>query len=211
MTKQQELWANKFGDRYEIRNGALSDLKPREEMWRSILGAVLSANNQTPPESYYEVGAGNGRNIIAINDIYADGYKPNFGVCEIHTQACDSLEALEANIKIDNKAFENIEYVHSSYDLVYTSGVLIHVHPDNLVSFMRRMYEISRKFIVVVEYFSPKCREIEYRGERNVLWANDFGSILLDNFNVRCIGYGFRWKRVTGLDDLSYFIFQKVN
>lgn len=210
--KQVKQWGSKFGDEYNLRNDPQRDIKARDELWRTIIGSIISSNKNMVPSSYLEIGAGEGRNIMAIHTMYEDDHKPDITSVEVNAQACASLGLLPIHRhKIINKAWEDVDIPASNFDVVFTSGVLIHVSKSNLREFIKKMYYASKKYIVVCEYFSPKRRMIPYHGKMNLLWADDFGSFILDNFGVRLVSYGFRWKRVTGLDDLTYFVFEKVN
>ena len=51
---------------------------------------------------------------------------------------------------------------------------------------------------------------IPYRGHTDALWRRDYGSIWLDNFtDLHCQGAIFAWKRMTGLDNLTFWVFEK--
>ncbi len=44
-----------------------------------------------------------------------------------------------------------------------------------------------------------------------VLFKRDFGSFWLDNFpDIEVLDYGFAWKRVTAMDNVTWWIFKKV-
>jgi len=217
--KQTELWNGEFGNDYTERNTFTdTDIKNRQGMWRSVLNCVINSPSNLRkiyPESYCEIGAGNGQNIVAIHRMYADEQKPKFVAYETNKKAVANLTSAKYNdnmkLEINNTDWLNVHVGGAIADLVYTSGVLIHVHPDNLIKFMGRMFNASAKYVVFAEYFSPSQRAVHYRGNGEALWLNDFGSIFLDNFNVRCCGYNFMWKRVTGLDNLTTWIFEKVH
>jgi hypothetical protein len=57
---------------------------------------------------------------------------------------------------------------------VFTSGVLIHIAPNDLERILDEMYRVSKRYIWGFEYFAEECTEIEYRGHKNRLWKNDF-------------------------------------
>ena len=75
---------------------------------------------------------------------------------------------------------------------------------------MFRNYRVTRRYIVCIEYFSDKPEEIPYRGHDGVLFKRDFGGFWIDNFpDLETRDYGFVWKRVTGLDNLTWWVFEK--
>jgi len=61
--------------------------------------------------------------------------------------------------------------------LVFTSLVLIHQHPDVLNEVVKEITEVSNNYIFGYEYYSDELNEIEYRGNKNVLWKQDFARI----------------------------------
>ena len=63
------------------------------------------------------------------------------------------------------------------FDLVFTSGVLIHISPDDIEKVMHDMYRVSKRYIWCFEYFSEECTAIEYRGHKDRLWKNNFMKI----------------------------------
>ena len=98
----------------------------------------------------------------------------------------------------------------NSVEFVFTIGVLIHIAPDDLLASCREMFRVSSQYVACAEYFNPTPVEIDYRGHRGVLFKRDFGAFWLDNFpELELVDYGFLWKRATGLDDLTWWLFCK--
>ena len=100
----------------------------------------------------------------------------------------------------------------SSFELVFTSGVLIHIPPNDLISVMSKMYTWSSKYILIAEYFSREPVSIEYQGRSDTLFKRDFGSVFMDSFSCKIIDYGFLWGRiydVAGFDDVTWWLFEK--
>lgn len=213
-TKQLELWQGQFGDEYTSRNIITDEnLKAREILWGELLKFIVLNSNRIP-ETILEIGCGSGANLLAIDNVYRNngdknvkltGIEPNEKAAKIsELQGIRNLEMAAGNIF-------NTHYENSYFDIVFTSGVLIHIHPNDLLKATKEIYRISKQFIVCLEYFSPELREIKYRGQDQALWLQDFGSHYLNNFPLRCIGFGWAWKKMTGLDNLHWQIFQKVN
>jgi hypothetical protein len=44
------------------------------------------------------------------------------------------------------------------------------------------------------------------------MWGNDFGKLFMERFksHVKCIDVGFMWKETTGLDNVTYWVFEKT-
>jgi hypothetical protein len=105
---------------------------------------------------------------------------------------------------------QSIALPDGAADLAFTSGVLIHIHPDHLAAAIEEIHRCAARWIVCIEYFSDKAEEIAYRGHGERLFKRDFGGLWLDRFpGLRVAAYGFAWKRVTGLDNLTWWLFEK--
>lgn len=209
-----DLWKGKFGDEYRERNQLTEEnINNRYNLWVQVIRYIYN-NSSTPskiPSEYFEIGAGLGGNLIAINRLMElnninsviMAQEPNIETRKLSNKNCRQHDFQPAWV-------DEMNLLDSSVDVVFTSGVLIHIPPDLVLNTMRDMYRISKKYIVCIEYFSPKTREHIYHGEQ-AMWSTDFGSVWLDNFNLRCLGCFFMWKRLSGLDNLTVWIFEKVN
>ena len=212
--KQLEEWTGEFGDEYTERNKPdEKNINQRMAFWSSIF-STLNITLHNKPKDILEVGANSGANLIAIDNIY-----------KLHNEYI-GLSAIEPNLKAKNILKQqdirtlkivngnacNIGAETSSYDIVFTCGVLIHIHPDDLYKAMREIHRVSKRYIICAEYFSPEPREIKYRDRDGLLFTMDFGSEWLDKFpGLRCLVYSFSWKRITGMDNLTWWVFEKVN
>lgn len=204
MTKELDLWKGQFGDDYIERNKITDDnLNNRISFWE---GMIVNVNNMTNnvPKSFYEHGTGVGGNMLALDRLYQKynetvelrGYEPNE----------KALKVLNAQGLRDYKPAVDSDRVH----FAFSCGVLIHVNPDNQLAEMKKIYEKSTRYIGCMEYFSKDVREVNYHGEQ-AMWTRDYGSLWLDNFPVRALCCVFAWKRLSGLDDLTGWVFEKVH
>ena len=105
---------------------------------------------------------------------------------------------------------DNIPLSDAAVDLVFTSGVLIHVPPDRLLAACKEMHRVADKYLLSAEYFSQTPEEKKYRGRAGLLFKRDFGAYWLENFSdLSLVDYGFFWKPATGIDDLTFWLFRK--
>jgi pseudaminic acid biosynthesis-associated methylase len=211
MTDQIKLWKSKFGDDYVDRNLPTEDnIAARTMMFTKILNTLLTP--MYVPKYILEVGAGVGANLSALNDIYNHhGATINrLSAVEPNDKAAKHLDHIEGCTRIGVNAFD-IDAQDHSFDLVFTSGVLIHIHPNDQMRAMKEIYRTTKKNIICIEYFSPELREIKYHNEEKALWTNDYGSLWMNNFPLQCLGWGFEWKKATGLDNVTWWSFQKAN
>jgi len=100
-------------------------------------------------------------------------------------------------------------------DLSLSKTVLIHIQPEVLPRVYDLLFQSSRKYILLVEYYNPKPVEISYRGHENRLFKRDFAGEMLDRFNgLKLVDYGFAYHRDKSYamvqDDLSWFLLEKT-
>jgi len=204
-TEQLEHWRGAFGDAYTDRNAPTPELiRPRMLMWARILQSLAGE----PPGSILEVGANIGLNLRALGaltpaTLYA--LEPNARarerlVADRVVPAERVLEGVGSSIPLDR----------DQVDLAFTSGVLIHLGPSELAATCAEIHRVARRHILCVEYFADRPEEVPYRGLRNVLFKRDFGDFWMTQFpNLRPLDCGFFWRRTTGLDNLTWWLFAK--
>lgn len=90
--------------------------------------------------------------------------------------------------------------------------MLIHLNPDRLPDVYARLYECSRAYILVNEYYNSKPVEVNYRGHSERLFKRDFAGDLLDAYpDLALVNYGFQHHRDPNFpaDDLTWFLLKK--
>ncbi len=204
-TPQAQFWRGGFGTDYIGRNAVSADqLRCRVALWSEIWGHLAG----DPPLSIIEVGSNIGNNLRALQALTAAemyALEPNEDARRI---------LIDEGVVAVDKAMDGlataIPLPDGAVDLAFTSGVLIHIHPDELAVSMREIHRVARRYIVCIEYFSDKPEMIPYRGHDDRLFKRDFGGMYLDLFpDLRTISCGFAWKRLTGLDNLTWWVFEK--
>ncbi|HDY86917.1 MAG TPA: methyltransferase domain-containing protein [bacterium] len=185
----EQAWRGDFGNAYTKRNIPL--LVERIKLWEKILPLAV--------RSICEVGSGAGANLEALSHLTNAeliGIEPN----ELARYSYGGLDGTAQNIPLKD----------DSVEFAFTCGVLIHIPPKDLGKACDEIYRISSKYIACIEYFSDEPESKPYRGYDSLLFKRDFGSYWLDRFpDLKVIDYGFFWKRMTGLDNLTYWIFEK--
>ena len=97
------------------------------------------------------------------------------------------------------------------FDLVFTSGVLIHVENSNLEKSVEEIYRVSKKYILCIEYFSDKEEFVYYDDGNAILVKRDYGALYLDKFkDLKIVDYGFLWKRIEKFDNVTWWLFEKA-
>jgi pseudaminic acid biosynthesis-associated methylase len=202
-TPQEHFWREKITDSYS-RDNSFFDEKLGLQAWEIILSKI----DKSDMSSYLDCGSNIGRNISFLKKVLPEATsnivelaKAPFDKCMSDFHITESFLGPLKDAKFNSK-----------FDLVFTSGVLIHVNPDDLLDSMSRMFEASSKYILIIEYFNRTPVMINYRGEDDRLFKRDFGKLFLENFDCEVLDYGFLWGHVfdnAGFDDVTYWLFEK--
>jgi pseudaminic acid biosynthesis-associated methylase len=205
MTDPKSAWAGEFGATYTARNVASDDqLRMRTVMWARIGEAF----HDEPPRSILEVGCNLGLNLRVLPRLFdaeLQAIEPNPVAREtVLKEKVLPPERLHAGFG------DQIPLADGAVELAFTTGVLIHVSPERLDATMDEIHRVSSKYVMCAEYFSPRPETLSYRGQEGLLFKNDFGGCYLDRFaDLKLVDYGFFWKRATGLDDVTWWLFRK--
>lgn len=201
MTAQERFWQGEFGDAYVDRNaGAAAVASSLAFFGRALaraggLGSVL------------ELGTNRGLNLQALRALLPQAQLQ--GV-ELNGKACALARALDVAEIWEGSLFDYP--VTAGFDLAFTKGVLIHLPPDLLPAAYDKLYQASRRFILVAEYYNPTPVEVSYRGHAERLYKRDFAGELLDRHaDLRLLDYGFVYHRdpLFPADDISWFLLEK--
>jgi pseudaminic acid biosynthesis-associated methylase len=203
--KQEQLWRSEFGDAYIDRNAvADTHLAALTRSWTRILASTLGR----PPKTIFEGGANIGLNLRALRRLT----DARFLALEPNAKARQRLlddQIVEPGDVIDG-LLSGIDLPDGAADLSFTSGVLIHVPPRDLLASVSELVRVSRRYVVCIEYFADKPVEVPYRGQTEALFKRDFGGFYLEHFpELRVLDYGFLWKPMSGLDNLTWQLFEK--
>ncbi|MBA1256727.1 MULTISPECIES: pseudaminic acid biosynthesis-associated methylase [Pseudomonas] len=201
MTAQERFWQGEFGDAYVDRNaGAAAVASSLAFFGRALaraggLGSVL------------ELGTNRGLNLQALRALLPQAQLQ--GV-ELNGKACALARAQNVAEIWEGSLFDYP--VTKGFDLAFTKGVLIHLPPDLLPAAYDKLYQASRRFILVAEYYNPTPVEVSYRGHAERLFKRDFAGELLDRHaDLRLLDYGFVYHRdpLFPADDISWFLLEK--
>jgi pseudaminic acid biosynthesis-associated methylase len=203
-TEQEKFWAEQFGDDYIARNQS-------EELLASNLSFFSKALNRCGKiQSCIEFGANIGMNLKALKLLYPEIHLRGI---EINKNAANILKSIigDDNV-IVGSIFEN--HFEQKVDITLIKGVLIHINPEMLSVVYQRLYESSKKYILIAEYYNPTPVSISYRGYRDKLFKRDFAGEFLDKYtDCKLIDFGFLYRRDPAFpqDDITWFLIEKQN
>jgi pseudaminic acid biosynthesis-associated methylase len=200
--EQENFWAEAYAEEY-IKKNRTFDASTGTKAWREILRSASEI------DSILECGCNIGRNIQFLDSVIPSARK---SIIEISKPA---FEFVTANHRLDhafNGSILDSNLPAKSFDMTFTMTVLIHVHPELLIKTMSKLFDYSKKYVLIGEYFNRTPTMIEYQGQRNKLFKMDFGKLFIENFDVTLVDYGFLWGHLydqAGFDDITWWLFQK--
>lgn len=199
-----DFWRTDFGSDYTDRNNSFD----REALLRGW-AKMISATEVGAIKSVLECVSNLGRNLQALRILLPES---EMGLIEINEKAfrlaCEHVRPAIAF----NGALQDASLPDNRFDLVFTVGLLIHIHPNDLDRCMDQMYRMSRRYILIAEYFNRTPVSIPYRGHLDKLFKCDFGKKFLERRSARIVDYGFLWGHEYdrgGFDDITWWLFEK--
>ncbi|HQN65194.1 MAG TPA: pseudaminic acid biosynthesis-associated methylase [Methylophilus sp.] len=201
-TEQETFWAGSFGSEYISRNQG--DLLLASNL--KFFSDALSGTEEVA--SCLEFGANIGMNLRAIRLLYP---KALLNGIEINPDAAKILSEFVGESNVYHGSIFDYP-VTAQFDLSLIKGVLIHINPDMLSKVYQKLYEASKRYILVCEYYNPSPVTINYRGHTDRLFKRDFAGEMLDLYpDLKLIDYGFAYRRDPSFpqDDITWFLMEK--
>ena len=205
-TEQEKFWAGEFGTEYSDRNVGANILASNLALFADIFKRVSKLS------SVVEFGSNIGLNLKALDLLYPGQAQ---SAVEINEVAAKKINDALPNTKVFNLSISDFEpgmLVDGPCDLALIKGVLIHINPEQLNMVYEKLYESSKRFILVCEYYNPKPDTVSYRGHADKLFRRDFAGELLNRYSdVNLVNYGFAYHRDPSFpqDDLTWFLLEK--
>jgi pseudaminic acid biosynthesis-associated methylase len=180
--KQEQFWQGEFGKEYTDRNSFSNQEWDRMciETWGKTKLEIntLTIGDLPKDIKILEVGCNIG---IQLNGLQSMGFTNLYGI-ELQPYATEQAKKFTKNINIICGSGFDLPFKDNYFDLVCTTGVLIHISPTNLPKIMREMYRCTKKYISGFEYFAEQVTEINYRGYVDYLWKADFSALFMKEF-----------------------------
>jgi pseudaminic acid biosynthesis-associated methylase len=205
-TEQEKFWAGEFGTEYSDRNVGANILASNTALFAAVFKRLPKLN------SVIEFGANIGLNLKALEFLYPG--QTQFAV-EINEVAAKKINDELPNAKVFNLAISDFEtemLSNGPCDLALIKGVLIHINPDQLKMVYRKLFDSSKRYILICEYYNPKPDTVSYRGHTDRLFRRDFAGEMLDTYSdLKLINYGFAYHRDSSFpqDDLTWFLLER--
>ncbi len=194
----ESLWSGSFGDDYVERNRSAAE--GRRTFWEERL-ATLDVT------SALEVGCNVGANLRWLAERLGAAQVAGVDVNESALAVMrDELPGVDARLA----SARELPFDDDAFDLVFTTGVLIHQAPDELPRVMDEIVRCSRRYVLCGEYRADALEEVPYRGQRGALYRQDYGRLYQDRFpGLRLVEEGFLPKSEGVWDDVTYWVFEQ--
>lgn len=172
--RQSQHWAGHFGMEYTDRNPQCAEdmdalLKRnfgvgRYELNTQFLGKLDRGIR------ILEVGCNVGTQLACLRQV---GFRRLYGI-DVQAYALSKSAYRDEGIHFTLASALSLPFSDGAFDLVFTSGLLIHISPDDLPTVIAEMHRCTRTFIWGWEYFSEEPVHVPYRGQDHLLWKRDF-------------------------------------
>ncbi|MGF1500152.1 MAG: pseudaminic acid biosynthesis-associated methylase [Elainellaceae cyanobacterium] len=182
VTEQMSVWSGQFGQDYTDRN--LMSLEEMESTCQAMYGMTMTdiytrlIGQCDRAIKILEVACNVGNQLLCLQQM---GFARLYGI-ELQQYAVEIAKSRTKAINIIQATAFDIPFKDQYFDLVFTSGLLIHISPDDIAEALTEIYRCSSRFIMGCEYFSPSYETLSYRDNTDLLWKTDFASLYLSHF-----------------------------
>ncbi len=181
-TEQAKHWKGQFGKEYTDRN--TFDIDALDALYLGNFGITRTQINReilrdiSKEASFLEVGCNTGNQLLLLQRM---GY-PNLSGLELQPYALQTARSRACNVSFVQGSALAIPFEDNCFDLTFTSGVLIHIAPQDLPRALDEIHRCTRTFIWGLEYYSPEATEVTYRNRSGLLWKMDYARCYLEQF-----------------------------
>ncbi len=209
-TPQAAVWSGDFGRAYTDRNV----LPPREldALYAKRLGVTRSAMNQEfladlgRDLRILEVGSNVGNQLVALQGM---GFRDLYGI-ELQEYAVEESKRHTRGINILQGSAFDVPFKDGFFDLVFTSGVLIHIAPSDVRTALREICRCSRRYVWGMEYYAPSYQEVVYHGNEGLLWKTDFAALYAETCPELKVVKHKTYHEVDGPNEDAMFLLERA-
>jgi pseudaminic acid biosynthesis-associated methylase len=203
-------WGESFGKEYTDRN--YQTVEQMEGLYRSRYGVTRTEMNQEfvggldRSSRILEVGTNIGNQLLCLQRM---GFRELYGI-ELQWYAVEQAKRGTERINIIQGSAFDIPFKDGFFDLVFTSGLLIHIAPSDIRHVLDEIHRCARRYVWGLEYFAEEYTTVKYRGHDDLLWKTDFCALYKAAFPALRIVKKVRYQYI-GSDLLdSMFLLDKA-
>ena len=203
MTDQLAQWSGELGNRYTQRNLLeTNSAVPYFAEALRLLDTHCHRNQVHRIKNILEVGCNLGGKLASMLKAMAQVW-PDITLGELMSGEY-SITGIEPNEKARAAAWQlplvnvvggnaySLPFEDDSVDLVFTSGVLIHIPPEKIAEAIHEIHRVARYGVLAIEYYAATEENTgTFDGMADMLWNRDYGSLYRDCFpDLSLLGEG---------------------
>ncbi|MDB3987995.1 methyltransferase domain-containing protein [Candidatus Pelagibacter sp.] len=172
---QKKKWLSKFGSDYTKRDMKL-DLNVFEKYYIKNFGITKNQLNKkfykyfNKDFKFLETGCNVGTQLALMKK---NNFINLYGI-DIQSGAIKIGKKERPYIKFKQGTSDNLEFKDNNFDVTLTNNFFIHLNKDNLLKTINEIYRVTTKYVWCFEYYSKKRKKLNYRGNTNIMWKDDF-------------------------------------
>lgn len=176
------IWAEQFGRDYTDRNSL--SLHELDTLYKTHYGVTRRQLNENFLKDIplaariLEVGCNIGNQLLLLQQM---GYSQLYGI-ELQHYALLRARLSLRNVHLVEASALEIPFADNSFNVVFTSGVLIHIAPPDIPQAMAEIHRCTRNYIWGLEYYAAETSEVQYRGHPSLLWKMDYATLYAERF-----------------------------
>jgi pseudaminic acid biosynthesis-associated methylase len=209
-TQEMQFWKGHFGSEYTDRNNfSVAEL---DELNRQEYGVSRTDMNKQflhniSIKTILEVGCNVANQLRCLQ---AMNYEHLYGI-ELQLYAVEKAKEITKGINIIQGSAFDIPFKDAYFDLVFTSGVLIHLSPNDVHFALDEIFRVSGKYIWGFEYYADTYQEIPYRDHSNKMWKANFAQLFLDRYPSLRLVQEQKYKYIHNDNVDQMFLLEKVD
>jgi pseudaminic acid biosynthesis-associated methylase len=178
----KEDWKTDFGDEYTKRNYLTTT--EMDNLYLKRYGTTRMAMNMhflaglNNELKILELGCNIGTQLKLLQEM---GFSDLWGV-DINPFAISEARQLSYTINYLECEVTDTPFKKEYFDLVFTSGLLIHIPPKDILTVMDEIYWTTKKYIWGFEYYSEDYETKVYRDKKDMLWKADFCNMFVSRY-----------------------------
>jgi pseudaminic acid biosynthesis-associated methylase len=171
-----EVWKSTFGQGWTDRSPDKPEAvdEERAELYgvtRTELNKEFLADIPTCAD-ILDVGTNIGIQLAILSEM---GYRNLYGV-DILPYALEKAREKWPSFRMVAGDAGRLPFEDDAFDVVCTTGLLIHIPPEEIGETLQELKRVSAEWIWGREYYAEEYQEVNYRGH-DILWKADFASL----------------------------------
>jgi SAM-dependent methyltransferase len=151
-----------------------------ESYQESLSNFIANASLVLGAEKILEAGCNIGNNLRSFNS------KLKVYGLDMNEKALQVAKNKLPNFEFKQGSLTDIPFEDNHFDLVFTRGVLIHIHPDDMQNATKELFRVSNKWIFNLEYLGEDNKMIKWSRGDDLLWYRNMEE-RWSNFDVEII------------------------